>query len=314
MPDLRLGICLWSQASDWPAMLDTARRIDRLGYDHLWTWDHLNAIIGDPYQPIFEGPSMLAAWAVATERVRLGLLVGANTFRTPGLFAKQVETLDHISGGRAICGIGGAWFDLEHEAHGIEFGSGFGQRLDWMDESVGVIRRLLDGEEVSHAGAHYRFDRLLHRPRPVQAHMPIMIGGSGERKTLRSIARHADMWNAMGTLDFVAHKDAVLRDHCRDVGRDESEIERTLGIKLTIRDTADEARRAWAEHLEANRTPYFEEDDVWLGSPAQVAAWIRSFRAIGFSTFINEMPAPYDVETLERFVGEVPALLDAGEG
>src|SRR5512142_3433732 len=108
MTDLKLGILLWSQASDWAPMLEAARRIDALGYEHLWTWDHLYAIYGDPYQSIFEGYAVLSAWAMATQRTRLGLLVGANTFRNPGIVAKTVATLDHISGGRAICGLGGA--------------------------------------------------------------------------------------------------------------------------------------------------------------------------------------------------------------
>ena len=145
MTDLKTGILLWSQAATWPEMLDAAKRVDRLGYDHLWTWDHLYAIFGDPYQPIFEGWTSLAAWAMATDQTRLGLLVGANTFRNPGLTAKTAETLDHISDGRAILGIGGAWFELEHTAHGIDFGTGFGQRLDWLDEAVGAMRAVLDG-------------------------------------------------------------------------------------------------------------------------------------------------------------------------
>src|SRR3954454_12949531 len=132
MPDLRLGIALWSQASDWPGFLAAAQRADRLGYDHVWTWDHLLAIFGEEDQPIFEGYTALAAVAQATERVRLGLFVGANTFRNPGLAVKALMTIDHISGGRAIMGIGGAWFESEHRAFGIDFGSGFGQRLDWL--------------------------------------------------------------------------------------------------------------------------------------------------------------------------------------
>ena len=145
MADYKLGILLWSQATDWPRFMAAAKRVDALGYEHLWTWDHLYAIFGDPYQPIFEGWSVLNAWAVATEKTRLGLLVGANTFRNPSLVAKVAATLDHVSNGRAILGIGGAWFELEHTAHGIEFGSGFGQRLDWLDEAVGAMRGLLDG-------------------------------------------------------------------------------------------------------------------------------------------------------------------------
>jgi alkanesulfonate monooxygenase SsuD/methylene tetrahydromethanopterin reductase-like flavin-dependent oxidoreductase (luciferase family) len=315
MTDLKTGILLWSQGATWPEMLDAAERVDRLGYDHLWTWDHVYAIFGDPYQPIFEGWTTLAAWAMATEQVRLGLLVGANTFRNPGLTAKSAETLDHISGGRAILGIGGAWFDLEHEAHGIDFGTGFGQRLDWLDESVAAMRGVLDGRSVtSEPGGRYQFADLRHSPLPVQAHLPIMIGGSGEKKTLRTVARYADMWNAMGTPEFMAHKVEVLRGHCDAVGRDISEIEFTLGVKLTIRDSRAEAERVRWAALEHNRTPRSDVDDddtFWEGSPEEIADRLRPYVALGFTTVISEQPAPYDVETLERFVGEVKPLIDA---
>ncbi len=313
MPGLRLGVLLWAQATPWGPMLDAAQRVEALGYDHLWTWDHVYAIYGDPYQDYFEGPSVLAAWAVATRRVRLGLLVGANTFRNPGLYAKQVATLDHVSGGRAIAGLGAAWFDLEHHAHGIAFGSGFGERLDWLHESVGLVRRILDGETVTHHGPRYDFDEVRHHPLPVQRHLPIMIGGEGERKTLRTVATYADMWNASsGNLERLRHKDAVLRRHCADVGRDESAIERTVSCKLVIRDDPAEARRVYAAQLEHNRCPWSEGDDVWLGTPAQIAERLRAFRDVGFSTLIPEMPAPYDVETLERLIGEVKPMVDAG--
>ena len=165
-------------------------KVDELGYDSLWTWDHLYAIFGDPYQPIFEGYTTLAAWAKVTSRVRLGLLVGANTFRNPGLVAKTMTTIDHLSGGRAICGIGGAWFEQEHTEHGIDFGTGFGQRLDWLDESVAALRALFDGEAVTSApDGRYQFAGLRLLPPPVQEHLPIMIGGSGEKKTLRTVAK-----------------------------------------------------------------------------------------------------------------------------
>ena len=216
MTDTKFGILLWTQAGSFDEMLVAAKQVDSLGYDHLWTWDHIYAIFGDPYQEIFEGWSLLAAWAMATKRTRLGLLVGANTFRNPGLVAKTVATLDHISAGRAILGLGGAWFDLEHEAHGIDFGSGFGQRLDWMDEAVKACRELLDGQTVtSEPGAHYAFKDLRHSPLPVQKHLPIMIGGSGEKKTLRSIAKYGDMWNGMGPVDVMRHKISVLQGTLR---------------------------------------------------------------------------------------------------
>ena len=316
MTDLKTGILLWSQAASWPEALDAAKRVDRLGYDHLWTWDHLYAIFGDPYQPIFEGWTAIAGWAMATERTRLGLLVGANTFRNPGLTAKIATTLDHISGGRAILGIGGAWFELEHRAHGLEFGSSVGQRLDWMDEAVAAMRTVLDGGSVtSPAGGHYAFDDLRQEPLPIQPKLPIMIGGSGERKTLRSVAKYADMWNAMGRLDVMAHKVDVLKRHCDEVGRDIDEIEFTLGVKFTIRDTEAEADRVWKAAMDHNRTPMSEvedDDTFWNGTPEQLADKLRPYVDLGFRTVITEQPAPYDVETIERFIGEVKPLIDRG--
>ncbi len=232
--DLKLGILLWSQAATWPEMLDAAKRVDRLGYDHLWTWDHLYAIFGDPYQPIFEGWTALAAWAMATERTRLGLLVGREHVPQPrpgGEDRRDPRPHQRRAGDpRASAG---AWMELEHQAHGIDFGSGFGQRLDWLDESVGGdARDVLDGEPVTSApGGRYAFDDLRHSPLPVQRRLPIMIGGSGEKKTLRTVARYADMWNAMGTPELMAHKVDVLREHCAAVGRDLAEIEFTLGVQ-----------------------------------------------------------------------------------
>jgi alkanesulfonate monooxygenase SsuD/methylene tetrahydromethanopterin reductase-like flavin-dependent oxidoreductase (luciferase family) len=314
--DLKTGILLWSQASTWPEFVAAARRVDGLGYDHLWTWDHLYAIFGDPYQPIFEGWMSLAGLAMATERTRLGLLVGANTFRNPGLTAKLAETLDHISNGRAILGIGGAWFDLEHKAYGIDFGSGFGQRLDWLDEAVAAMRTVLDGgSATAPQGGHYAFDDLRHSPRPIQDHLPIMIGGSGEKKTLRTVAKYADLWNAMGPLELMAHKVDVLKRHCDDVGRDIAEIEFTLGVKLTLRDTKEEAERVWRAAMEYNRTPMseVEDDDTFFnGSPEQLAEHLRPYVDLGFRTVITEQPAPYDEETLERFIGEVKPMIDGG--
>lgn len=310
MGDLRLGVAPWSQCTDWPSMLAVARRADALGYEHLWTADHLLADWGDPGQPVFEGWMTLAAWAPVTERVRLGLLVSANTLRNPGLVAKMVTTLDHASGGRAILGLGSGWFEPEHRAHGLDFGRGFGERLDWLDEAAGIVRRLLDGEEVSHASARYQFDRARHAPPPLQAHLPILVGGVGERRTLRIVARHADMWNAIGTVEELARKDEVLRQHCAAVGRDEAEIERTLDIKVLIRDDEAEARRAWEALMRHNRVEHFGEP-LLLGPPEWIAEALRRYRAIGFHTVVVELPAPYDLETVERLIGEVRPL--AGE-
>ncbi|HEY6608873.1 MAG TPA: LLM class flavin-dependent oxidoreductase [Candidatus Limnocylindria bacterium] len=315
MPETRLGVLLWSQGAEWPELEATARRVDELGYESLWTWDHLYAIFGEPLQPIFEGYTTLAAWAKVTSRVRLGLLVGANTFRNPGLTAKTAVTLDHISGGRAILGIGGAWMEPEHTAYGIEFGAGFGERLTWMDEAVAAMRALLDGETVtSPPGGRYRFDNLVLLPRPIQPHLPIMIGGSGEKKTLRTVAAYASQWNAMGSVEKLRHKVEVLRGHCDAVGRDIAEIEMTAGCKPIIRDTEAEARRVWESQMAHNRTPMADvadDDTFWVGTPALVAEQMIERRALGFHTFLAEMAAPYDDETLARWIGEVKPMVDA---
>src|SRR5689334_4912387 len=151
MSEVRFGLQLWSQQTDWAAFRDAAVAAEDAGWDSIWTWDHLLAIFGPWEQPIFEGWSVLAALGPLTQRVRLGLMVGANTFRNPGLTAKLATTLDHVSEGRAVLGIGGAWFECEHDASGIDFAT-VGERLDKLDEAVMLIRRLLDGERFSHEG------------------------------------------------------------------------------------------------------------------------------------------------------------------
>ena len=314
MADTRLGILLWNQATSWPDYEAAARRVDALGYDHLWAWDHLHAIFGDPYQPFFEGYLTLAAWANVTSRAHLGLLVGANTFRNPALVARMINSLDHISDGRAIAGLGGAWFELEHQEFGLDFGSGFGQRLDWLDEAVAAVRGLLDGEQVtSPPDGRYRIDHLRLQPPTRQAHVPIMIGGSGEKKTLRTVARYADMWNAMGDVEFLQRKVEVLERHCADVGRDPASIERTVGCKPIIRDSETEARRVWEAQMAHNKTPMSDvadDDTFWLGTPEQLAQMMLDRKPLGFHTFIAEMAAPYDEETLERWIGEVKPMVD----
>jgi alkanesulfonate monooxygenase SsuD/methylene tetrahydromethanopterin reductase-like flavin-dependent oxidoreductase (luciferase family) len=301
---------------DWPTFERAAKRVDELGYDHLWTWDHLHAIFGEPQQPVFDGWMSLAAWAKVTSRVRLGLLVGANTFRNPGLVAKMATTLDHISDGRAIVGLGGAWFEYEHTAHGIEFGASPGKRLAWLDEAASAVRTILDGgTATSEPDAFYAFADLKQEPLPIQPHLPIMIGGSGERKTLRTVAKYADLWNMSGTVERVQHKMAVLDQHCADVGRDPAEIERTVSCKLFLRDSEAEARELWLRTMELNQTPMADvEDDVtfWIDTPERTVERLMAYRDIGINTFIPEIAAPYDDETLARLMGEVKPLVDRG--
>jgi len=312
--DLKIGVNLWSQRTSWADFLDAAVRVDHLGYRSLWTWDHIHAIFGDPLQDIFEAYTTLGAWAQATRQIQIGLMVGANTFRNPGLVAKSIATLDHISGGRAILGIGGAWFEYEHTAHGIDFGTGFGQRLDWLDESVAAMTTLLTGGTVtSEPGGHYAFADLRHNPAPLHK-VPVMIGGTGRKKTLRTLARYGDMWNAFGLPAEVAELDQVLRAHCDAVGRDQSEIERTINLWIVIRDDKREAERVWAEAMAHNDVRYedsLEEARPILGSVEEVAARLREYTAVGFDGLIAELPTPFDHETMERLIGEVKPLVDA---
>jgi alkanesulfonate monooxygenase SsuD/methylene tetrahydromethanopterin reductase-like flavin-dependent oxidoreductase (luciferase family) len=299
---VRVGALLWPQTEGWPALRDAALRADQAGLDSLWTWDHLMAIVGPWQQPILEGWTTLAALAVLTERPTLGLMVSANTFRNPGLTAKLATTLDHLSGGRAVLGIGGAWFEREHDAYGIEaWGSGFGERLDRLDESVMLLRRLLDGERIAdHAGRFYRMHDALVEPRPVQPRLPILIGGSGPKKTLRTTARYADGWNADGSLEELRAKDAILRQRCEEVGRNSDEIERTTSVWMAIRDDPAEARRVLAANAAANGDTLADDDLAYVGPPEKIADELRPIVELGFRHVIVDLMKPYDAETLER--------------
>ncbi len=312
MAPIGMGIQLWAQHTDWASYLAAARRVDELGYDHLWTWDHLVSVLGDPDGPVFEGYTTLAAWAMATSRARLGLLVGANTFRNPAIVAKMIATIDHISGGRAILGLGGGWHVREHAAFGVDVGSGFGQRLDWLEEALQIVGPLVRGQEVDHAGPRYRVDHLRLAPPPVQQRIPVMVGGVGERKTLRSVALHADQWNSQAPIEETPRKLEVLRAHCADVGRDPSTIELSFDCAMVIRDDPAEARRVLDAQLVANTVdPEPPDPFFWSGTVGQVTERLGAYVDLGFRTFIIELPAPYDAETMERLIGEVKPLLES---
>jgi F420-dependent oxidoreductase-like protein len=306
---MTFGAQLWSQQTSWPDFRDAALRAEDVGWESAWTWDHLLAIFGPWQQPILEGWTTLAATAAVTSRIRLGLMVGANTFRDPGLTAKLATTLDNISEGRAVLGIGGAWFEREHAAFGIQaWGSGFGERLDRLDESVGIIRRLLDGERFTHEGKFYRLDDAVCEPRPIQAHLPILIGGSGPKKTLRTTALRGDAWNTYGTVDEVRAQLDILRGHCADVGRDFDEIALTISFPIIIRDDTAVAEAAYAATLANNGTADMGNVPTLLGSPELVADGLRPFADLGFSTVIVRLAAPYDLATIDR-MPEVAELL-----
>jgi alkanesulfonate monooxygenase SsuD/methylene tetrahydromethanopterin reductase-like flavin-dependent oxidoreductase (luciferase family) len=310
MTTLKIGALCWNQWTDWPALLAAGVRADRLGYDSLWTWDHLYPIVGDSNGPIYEGWLTLAAWATRTEHVRLGLMVGANTFRNPALVAKMATTLDHISGGRAILGIGGAWFDEEHEAFGLEFGSGFPERLRWLGEALPIMRGMLDGTEPTASGPHYASTATRNLPPPIQARLPICIGGGGEQVTLKLVARYADMNNVGGGIENVRRKEAILLQHCEAVGRDPAEIERSTGIgTVFIRDDRAEAERVFREAFERNRIGRPWQDQP-VGTPEDVAEMLAPYVELGYRHLIAGTPAIYDEESMTRLVNEVRPLLE----
>jgi F420-dependent oxidoreductase-like protein len=307
---VKFGAQLWSQSTDWPGFRDAALAAEAAGWDGIWTWDHLYGIFGPWEQPILEGWTALAALSGITSRVTLGLMVGANTFRNPGLTAKLATTLDHVSEGRAVLGIGGAWFEREHEAFGIDFGATTGERLDRFDEAVMLMRRLLAGERIArHEGRFYTFVDALCEPRPVQARLPILVGGSGPRKTLRTVARYADAWNTSGWLDEVREKVGNLMRHCVEVGRDPAEIERTVSFPITIRDDPAEAAAAFSVLMAHNGAENAGNVPHLFGSPAEVADAIRPYRdELGFGQVIVRLAAPYDRETIDRLAEVREAL------
>jgi alkanesulfonate monooxygenase SsuD/methylene tetrahydromethanopterin reductase-like flavin-dependent oxidoreductase (luciferase family) len=306
---IKFGVLAWNQYTDWPAFRQIAIEADRLGYDSIWTWDHLYPIVGSDDGPMFEGWLSLAAWAEATHHARLGLMVGANTFRNPALVTKMATTLDHISNGRAILGIGGAWFETEHRAFGFEFGNSPGERLRWLDEAAMIMRRMIDGDEPS-GERYYTTQQVRNDPPPVQDRLQLLIGGGGERRTLRTVAKYADACNVGGGLENVKRKDQVLRQHCAEVGRNEADIERTCGVGVCIiRDDPAEARRVFETTFEHNgRARRWTDQPV--GTPEQIAERLRPYLGIGFRNFTVGFPAPYDQETLERLVGEVKPLVE----
>lgn len=313
---MRFGAAFWIQRTGWPALRDAALAAEAAGFDTLWFDDHLLSDEGDWRAAKLEGWTALAALAPLTSRVRLGHLVAANTFRNPGLTAKLATTLDHVSGGRFILGLGGGWFEREHEAFGLDFGTGFGERLDRLEEAVGLIERLLAGERVTHDGRFYRMVDAICEPRPVQARLPLLIGGSGRKKTLRTTARHADLWNGYGSPDRIAETSAVLREHCDEIGRPFEAIERTVTMDVVVRDSVSAAHVQFNSLMESQglHGPLDSADDELdvdaAGPPQLVADYVRTFERIGVAEVIWIFRNPFDAETMRR-LPEVRAALAA---
>ncbi len=309
MSKVKIGALCWNQYTTWPELLAAGVRAERVGFDTLWTWDHLYPIVGSWEGPILEGYTVLTGWAMATKRIRIGLMVGANTFRSPAVTAKIATTFDHVSNGRAILGIGAAWFDREHTAYGLEFGDGPPERLRWLGEALPVIKGMLHGQTPSAKGPHYTVREVRNDPPPLQAHLPLVIGGGGEQVTLKLVARYADANNIGGGIEEMKRKDAILVQHCETVGRDPAEIERTTGIgTVIIRDSREEARRVFEAMFARNGKARLWEDQP-VGTPEDVIEKLAPYPEIGYRHLIAGFPAPHDEESMTRLATEVrPAL------
>ncbi|HEX3669487.1 MAG TPA: LLM class F420-dependent oxidoreductase, partial [Acidimicrobiia bacterium] len=249
---------------------DLAVAGEQAGFDSVWVMDHFWQLppLGGPTQPMLEAYTLLGGLAARTRRVKLGTLVTGVTYRNPALLAKMVTTLDIVSSGRAMLGLGAAWYEEEHDALGFDFPSA-GKRLDRLEEALQICRAMFTEEAPSFAGKHYRIEKALNIPRPVQPDGPrIMVGGSGEKRTLRLVAQYADMCNINGSPDTIRHLLEVLRGHCADVGRDPSEITTTRLGSLFLTSSAEEAEQTSGFLRDAAGADF--EERFTVGDPGAV--------------------------------------------
>jgi len=314
---IRIGFQIWGQSVTWPDLMAAGERVEAMGFVSLFANDHFMPILGDAdgpvlgaNGPVFEGWMTLAAWTQRTARIPLGMMVSGVGYRNVGLTVKMATALDHASGGRAMLGLGAGWHGPEHEAFGFDLLS-LGDRISRFDEASRLARGLLDGGATTQDGRWVVGRDARNDPPPVQARMPLLIGGSGEKRTLRIVARDADIWNGEGDPATSAHKNVVLDERCAEIGRDPATIRRTVGVQpVCIRATRDEAVEALAAIL-ATHGGGREQARAWAASSpladteAEVAARFRAWRDAGAEEAIVDLPAPLDDETLERLTERV---------
>lgn len=244
----------------FPTVIAQAQEAETAGYDSLFVMDHFYQLpmLGTPDQPMLEAYTALGALATATERLQLGTLVTGNTYRNPALLAKVITTLDVVSGGRAVLGIGTGWFQLEHEQLGFEFGT-FTDRFNRLDEALQIILPMIKGERPTFAGTWYQANEAMANPR-FRDHIPLLIGGSGEKKTFALAARHFDHLNIIASLDELPRKMEALKARCDEAGRDPATLETSLMLTVIIDENFDQSR--------ANPR-------MVAGSPAQIADQVQ---------------------------------------
>jgi F420-dependent oxidoreductase-like protein len=305
---VRFGVQTAPQNCTWEELLALWEEIDSLGYDTAWTFDHFIPIFTDPNGPCLEGWLTLAALAARTRRVRLGTLVTGNTYRNPALLAKMAATVDHVSGGRLEFGIGAAWFELEHTAYDAPFPP-IGERMDRLDEALHIIRAMWTEHAPSFEGKHYSIREALCEPKPVQKpHPPILIGGGGEKRTLRLVARHAQLWNGFGSPAVFRHKIGILAEHCRKEGTDVDAIEKSVLLPVLVTDDPERVKPLVAIVAGSQGLSESEaRERVLAGEPDEVTDQIRAYVDAGVTHFIAMVFAPHEAhrESLRRFAEEV---------
>jgi F420-dependent oxidoreductase-like protein len=288
-------------------VIDRALAAEESGLDSVWVMDHFYQLpaLGGPPQPMLEAYTLLGAIGARTQRVKLGTLVTGVTYRNPALLAKTVTTLDIISGGRAILGIGAAWYDVEHDGLGVDYPSD-GERLSRLEEAVQICRAMFRDERPSFSGRYYRTDDAWNVPRPIQpGGPPILIGGGGEKRTLRLVARYADFCNFTGDVPTVRRKVDILRQHCASEGRDPAEVTVSRLSTLVLTDSHDETV-ATRDFL---RQATGEESGFNVGNEEEILEQVDELRSAGVDYFIFNMPVsgPDAVRRLGEMFARRPA-------
>ncbi|MFP6665469.1 MAG: TIGR03560 family F420-dependent LLM class oxidoreductase [Deltaproteobacteria bacterium] len=302
-PKIRFGVCLPQHGAEWAEVLATAKLCERLGYDSLWAVDHVFSI-PEPSESIFEGWTEIAALAAATERITLGHLVLCLGYRHPSLLAKMAATLDHISGGRFILGLGCGWHEQEALAYGLPFPP-VRKRLKQLDEGLQLIQAMWKDSPASFFGEQFHIEEAWCEPKPL-GQIPILIGGGGEKVLLRLVAEHAQIWNNLGLAQAeLPHKVEVLKRHCDKIDRDFSEIEISQQTTAAIGATEAEGRRAREAILA--ELPFLGGGEDWViaGTPAQCIERIEKTVAAGATTLILSFGRKPPHESLELFAEQV---------
>jgi F420-dependent oxidoreductase-like protein len=280
-------------------LVDIATTAEQSGFSSVSVMDHLHQIcvVGPPTNWMCEGPTILAGLAARTSKLTLGLLVGGVTYRNPAQHAKITTTLDVISGGRVWHGLGAAWFKDEHRAYGFDFPP-LAERFERLEEALQIARQMfVDGVVTFHA-KHYRADGALNNPRPLRGDIPIVIGGSGERKTLRLVAQYADGCNLFGDFEQVRHLLAVLEEHCERLGRDPAEITKTRMGVVAIAPSHEQAL-AKVEAMRRAGIPEERVASIMVGGPDEIAEQAQAFAEIGVEGMTFSMPDAHDLEAVE---------------